>query len=116
MQAPFERFEDLVTQEVFAHLANATATFHDGSQVAGFFEESYEHGDLGTVGFAAARPTFSLPTSAVPARVIQGFLGTEEPVDPSDLRLWVRGTLYQCIAYEPDGQGVSKLVLGRVAE
>jgi hypothetical protein len=113
MQAPFEQFEALVTQEVFAHLSNAVATFDDGRTVDGIFDQPYAQSDIGSAGFAGERPTFRLPSASVPPAWWSQFAG--EAFDVVDAQITVRDVLYQVVRHEPDGTGMSTLVLERAA-
>ncbi len=112
LNAPFAEFEALVNRETVAHLSNAVATFDGGREVAGIFESPYAQSDIGTMGFDSARPTFKLPSDSVPPEWWSRFAG--EPFDVVDEQITVRGTLYQVVRHEPDGAGMSTLVLEKV--
>jgi hypothetical protein len=105
--------EDLT---VFFNTAEfAISTTLAGVAVQGIFDNSYVQGDVGGAGMASSQPTLTLPTASVPPRVIDWFRYFNEPFDPVDLRMAINGTVYQIVAHEPDGQGVSILVLEKVA-
>ena len=114
LSAPFAKLEARMNSVVFARLSNAVATFYEGRDVAGIFDAPYAHGDLGAAGFASSRPTFKLPTSEVPPRVIDWFRYFAEPLDPVEMQLSIDGVLYLCVGHEPDGNGSSVLVLEKV--
>lgn len=77
--------------------SNATLA---GVAVRGIFDNAYLQGDVGGAGMAGAQPMFSLATSDVPA-------------DPVGASLVVNSTTYRVAAHEPDGTGVSVLMLER---
>ena len=71
-----------------------------GLPVVGIFDSAYLQGDVGGNGMAGAQPMFTLATSEVPS----------SPVGTS---LVVNATTYRVAAHEPDGTGVSILMLER---
>ena len=84
-----------------------------GSQVLGIFDEPYARADIGYMDAASTRPTFSLPTTQLPTgpdwhNFPPGELGVV------DLHISVRGVDYLIVGHEPDGAGVSRLLLQRV--
>lgn len=85
-----------------------------GVAVNGIFEDAYAAGDVGGMGMASARPSLTLPTASVPPRVIDWFRYFQEPFDPMDLRIDINGVEYLVVAHEPDGAGVSVLLLEKV--
>lgn len=89
--------KERVNSAVFRRLSNADATLA-GSVVRGIFENAHEPADVGMSGMASTQPAFTLPTASV-----QG-----EAVGQS---LVVNGASYLVAAHEPDGTGVSRLLL-----
>ena len=87
---------DRANSAVFRRLSNASASLA-GVQVRGIFESGFALGDVG-VGMAAAQPVFTLATASI----------TGEAVGQS---LVVGGNTYTIAAHEPDGTGVSRLLL-----
>lgn len=73
----------------------------DGQQVVGIFEAAYAPGNVG-LGMAGTQPTFTLPTSSVMA-------------DPAGATLQTGGATFVVAAHEPDGTGVSRLLLEATA-
>lgn len=119
LNAPFAEFEALVNRETVAHLSNAVATFAGGEQVRGIFDDEHARGDVGMLSMADSRPTFTLLTADIPLAVRNWFvlyvhpgLSHEDP-DAVDLRLVLRGLTYRVTEHEPDGTGISTLVLKR---
>ncbi|OGB68577.1 hypothetical protein C6P61_09765 [Malikia spinosa] len=117
--APFAELEALVNRETVAHLSNAVATFAGGEQVRGIFDDEHARGDVGMLSMADSRPTFTLLTADIPLAVRNWFvlyvhpgLSHEDP-DAVDLRLVLRGLTYRVTEHEPDGTGISTLVLKR---
>lgn len=86
-----------------------------GVTVQGIFDNPYERGDVGGMGMASAAPSFTLPTSSVPPRVIDWFRYFDEATGAVDLHMTINGAEYLVVAHEPDGAGVSVLELERVA-
>jgi hypothetical protein len=86
----------------FALTEFATNASLGGVAVRGIFDNGYLQGDVGGNGMAGAQPMFTLATSHVPA----------SPVGTS---LVVNATNYRIAAHEPDGTGVSTLMLERTA-
>ena len=111
MAPRFADLESRVSGAVFAHLSNAVATFDDGRAVAGIFDQPYAQSDIGSAGFAGERPTFRLPSASVPPAWWAQFAG--EAFDVVDAQITVRDVLYQVVRHEPDGAGMSTLVLER---
>lgn len=70
----------------------------DGDAVVGILDTGYSFGDVGSVGMAQTQPIYTLPTTYVAG-------------DPVGLDLVVNSTTYIVAAHEPDGAGVSRLVL-----
>jgi hypothetical protein len=74
----------------------------DGVWVRGIFDAEYSLGSVGVVGLASSQPAFTLPTASVPAA-------------PVGRALVVNARGYIVAAHEPDGTGVSRLLLEAVA-
>ena len=91
---------DRANSAVFRRLSNANATLA-GAAVRSIFENGYALGQVG-IGMASTQPTFTLATA--------GIVG--EPVGQS---LVIGSTTYYIAAHEPDGTGVSRLVLEKTA-
>lgn len=113
MAPRFADLESRVSDAVFARLSNAVATFDDGRTVAGIFDQPYALSDIGSAGFAGERPTFRLPSASVPLAWWSQFAG--KAFDVVDAQITVRDVLYQVVRHEPDGTGMSTLVLERAA-
>jgi hypothetical protein len=97
MTAPFAALEARTVSAVFARLANANATL-GGVQVTGIFDAAFALGSVGPFGMASNAPTLTLATLGVPA-------------NPVGLLVVVNGVSYLVAAHEPDGTGVSRLLL-----
>ena len=96
MNAAFSTLEASVNSAVMSHLSNATATLN-GVEVAGIFDNAYHAGDIG-IGMASTQPAFTTLTANVTG-VAVGQL------------LVIHGTSYYVAAHEPDGTGMSLLLL-----
>ena len=72
-----------------------------GRAVRGIFDNAYQLGSVG-IGLSATQPTFTLPTASVVGEAVGQSL--------------VLGTVtYVVAAHEPDGTGISRLLLERTA-
>lgn len=106
---------------VIQRLSNAVATFSSGEQVRGIFDDEHARGDVGMLAMADSRPTFRLLTTDIPLAVrnwLSPYLDPDLPSgepDAVDLRLALRGVTYRVTEHEPDGTGMSTLVLTREA-
>lgn len=98
MASRFAELEARVSGAVLRHLANAEATFGNGQAVAGIFDNGYALGNVGLTGMASTQPTFTLPTASI----------SGEPVGQT---LMVNAISYYVSAHEPDGTGMSRLIL-----
>lgn len=74
----------------------------NGVAVTGIFDNAYTLGSVGPAGMASTQPTLTLPTTAVPTQ-------------PIGLTCAVGGISYVVAAHEPDGTGISLLMLERSA-
>lgn len=98
MPATFAALEARVNNAVFSRLANAQAQLNGGAAVDVIFDNGFALGDVGVTGVATAQPTLTLPTTSVPAA----------PVGKAAV---VAAVSYVIAAHEPDGTGVSRLLL-----
>lgn len=80
-------FDDLAT----------TATLN-GVAVQCYFDNAYALGDVGMYGVASSQPTLTLPTASLPAN----------PVGKSVV---VQGGNYTVALHQPNGTGISRLLL-----
>lgn len=92
----FAALETSVNNAVMAHLSNATATLN-GVEVAGIFDNVYHAGDIG-IGIASTQPAFTTLTANVVGEAVGQLLT-------------IHGTGYYVAAHEPDGTGMSLLLL-----
>ena len=92
----FAALETSVNNAVMAHLSNAVATLN-GVQVAGMFDNSYHAGDIG-IGMASTQPAFTTLTANVVGEAVGQLLV-------------INGVSYYVAAHEPDGTGMSLLLL-----
>jgi hypothetical protein len=84
---------------IFMNLAEfATTVTLNGVTVAAIFDEAYAGGDVGPFGMASTAPQLTIATADVPAAVV-------------GMPVVANGTNYTVAAHEPDGTGVSRLVL-----
>ena len=76
----------------------ATACTINGATVAAIFDAAYAQGSVGSYGMASTQPTLTLATASVPAT-------------PVGAAVTVGAAAYTVAAHEPDGTGVSRLLL-----
>lgn len=76
----------------------ATAATLNGVAVKGIFDAAYDAAGAGAYGMASTQPTLTLATASV-------------PVNPVGLAVVVNAVNYLVAAHEPDGTGVSRLLL-----
>lgn len=96
----FSALESRINASVLKHLANAQATL-GGVAVQGIFKRAYVESGAG-MGMASTAPTFRLASIDVPA-------------SPVGLPLVIDGVNYAIAAPEPDGTGMTLLILERTA-
>lgn len=95
--APFASLESRLNASVFARLSNVVALVN-GIQVAGVFSNGYAAGSVGAFGMATSGPMIELPTVSVPA-------------NPEGLQVIAHGQQYTIAEHQPDGSGISRLML-----
>ncbi len=69
-----------------------------GASVSAIFDNGYALGSVGPIGMASSQPMLTLATANVPA-------------SPVGTAVVVAGTNYTVGAHEPDGTGISRLML-----
>ena len=70
----------------------------NGVSVPAMFDNGYASGDVGVLGMASTQPAITLATADVPA-------------SPVGMAAVCNGTAYTIAAHEPDGTGISRLLL-----
>ena len=97
MVAKFAALETRLNQAVFEHLSNTESTLA-GIAVPGIFDNGFALATVGPYGMASTQPTLTLPTAQVPA-------------NPVGLAVVVNSVGYLVAGHEPDGTGISRLLL-----
>ncbi len=92
--------EDLTV--FFSTSEHATAATLNSVAVAGIFDAPGTVGNVGEFGIASTQPIYTLASTSVPA-------------DPVGLALVCNAVTYIVAAHEPDGTGISRLVLEKSA-
>jgi hypothetical protein len=72
----------------------------NGATVRGIFDAGWQAAEVGLVGMSSARPMLTLPTAGLSA-------------DPVGQTAVVNGISYLVAVHQPDGTGVSTLMLER---
>ncbi len=70
----------------------------NGVAVQAYFDNAYTLGDVGMYGVASTQPVLTLPTAHVPAQ-------------PVGMLVEVAGQRFSVAVHQPDGTGISRLVL-----
>ena len=96
VSAPFARLEQRLNAAVVGRLSNAIATLN-GLEVAGIFDNAYHAGDIG-IGMASTQPAFTTLTAHVVGEAVGQLLT-------------IGDAGYYVAAHEPDGTGMSLLLL-----
>lgn len=99
--APFAALEARVNAAVFARLANVVAQV-DGIERAGIFDNGRAVAGVAGLGMASRGPALQLLTAEVPAT-------------PEGRPVVVQGRAYSIAEHQPDGTGISTLLLEVVA-
>lgn len=73
-----------------------------GASVAAIFDNASALGGVGALGMATTMPTLTLPTADVPS-------------SPVGVTVVVNSVTYLIAAHEPDGTGISRLLLESAA-
>ncbi len=91
----------MFTENIPAFFADfgVAATLGGSAVVQGVFDNGYALGSVGLVGMSGTQPTFTLPTDSV------------TPADPIGQSLVIGARSFTVAAHEPDGTGVSRLIL-----
>jgi hypothetical protein len=92
----------MFAEDISAYFDTATgfaqACTVNGVSVDAIFDNGYSTGSVGALGMANTEPTLTLATALVPA-------------SPTGLPVVANGTNYLVALHEPDGTGISRLVL-----
>lgn len=113
--APFAALESRLNQAAITRLSNAVADFN-GELVCGMFDTPNQLATVGQSGMASAQPTLTVASADVPPRVINTYYRwCFEPFDAIDLQVTVNGAAYKIVGLEPDGTGITRLVLELVS-
>ena len=90
--------EDLTPFFAEDGVGNAVATIDGIAGVVVQFEALYSMGNVGPIGMASSQPAITLPTASV-------------PTSPVGKAVAVGSATYTIAAHEPDGTGISRLLL-----
>ena len=97
MAATFAALETRVNRAVLSRLSNTDATVN-AVGVSGIFDNGYMLGNVGMHGMASSQPSLTIATADVPAT-------------PVGAAVVVGAVSYLVASHEPDGSGLSRLVL-----
>jgi hypothetical protein len=101
---PFAKLIDSTNSAVIAGLANATVIIN-GAESPCVFDEAFSRGSLGDMGMGGMANT-------QPAITV---LSTLVPDDYDRAEVWVNEQAYSIVDVQPDGVGVSRVLLQAVA-
>lgn len=97
-RAIFLNSDEFGDSAVYTKAAGGSATF------TGIFDAPHIAVDIGEISISDRRPTFLCRTSDIPSGAAGGDAGDTLMVD---------GTTYRVVDLEPDGQGMTRIVLGK---
>lgn len=101
--ANFAALQTRVNTAVLARLGNAAETTVGGVAVPdAIFDNGYMQAPLGSFGAATSQPRLTCTTASLPA-------------DPVGAAVVVAGQGYTVVEHQPDGTGISLLLLGVAA-
>jgi hypothetical protein len=90
---------------------HATTALLAGVDVSGIFDNGYALASVGLSGMAGSQPVWLVATNTIPEVITDWFDSGIEPLSPLDLDVTLNGTDYRIVAHEPDGTGMSRLIL-----
>ena len=95
----------MFTENLSAFFADfgVAATLGGSTAVRGVFDDGHALGSVGLVGMAGTQPMFTLPTDSV------------TPADPVGQTLVIGARSFTVAEHQPDGTGVSRLMLEAAA-
>jgi hypothetical protein len=113
MAAPFVAIQARTSAAVLRHLANAHLILGDGDaavHIPGIYERAY----LEVNGIESTAPSFIIPSAEVAARQI--VVGTQLRAPEGEEAAWGSpdwwgGTLFTVRGLDPDGAGLTRLIL-----
>lgn len=91
-------------------LSNVTVTLA-GVDVSALFVKSFYGSNIGDSGISSTQSVLTLQTLDVPPQIADWFTYFAEPFNPVDLLVTVAGANYKIVAHEPNGTGMSRLIL-----
>lgn len=97
MTTPFANLEARANAAVLRSLSNAMVSIEGGDPIQGIFDDGFVVGPVG-VGMAGSQPVFTTGSQLLPD-------------DPTGKTLVRDGVSYTIAVTEPDGAGMTKLVL-----
>ena len=92
-------------------LSNVTVTLAGVSDLSALFVKSFYGSNLGDSGISSTQSVLTLQSSDVPPQIADWFTYFAEPFNPIDLLVTVDGGNYKIVAHEPNGTGMSRLIL-----
>jgi hypothetical protein len=92
-------------------LGNVTVTLAGVTDLSALFVKSFYASNIGDSGIASTQASLTLQTFDVPPKIIDWFAYFAEPFNPIDLLVTVAGGNYKIVAHEPNGTGLSRLIL-----
>jgi hypothetical protein len=101
MAAAFAALETRLNRAVFSRLANVDAVVNSVA-VPAIFDAAYAQGSVGAYGMASSQPVLTLATADVPAT-------------PVGAAVVVGAASYLVAEHQPDGTGISRLLLEAAA-
>jgi len=91
-------------------LSNVTVMLA-GAMVDALFAKAFYGSNIGDSGIVSSQSVLTLQTLDVPAPIVDWFNSFTEPFNPIDLLVTVNDGNYKIVAHEPNGTGLSRLIL-----
>ena len=111
---PFAQAITDMTAGVFALLSNVTVVI-GGQSIEAMFQAPGMLANLGGYEVQASKPALVLPTGSVSPHVDDWLAYFEEPANTINLTVVVDAVSYKIVTHEPNGAGISRLLLERIA-
>ena len=107
---PFAQAITDMTAGVFALLSNVTVVI-GGQSIVAMFQAPGMLANLGGYEAQATKPMLIMPTAEVPTALGDWLANCDDPASALLLEVDVNGTVYKIVTHDPNGAGISHLLL-----
>ena len=108
---PFAQAITDMTAGVFALLSNVTVVIGGQPPATAMFQAPGIQANMGGYEIQAAKPMLILPTAEVPTALGDWLANCDDPASALLLEVDVNGTVYKIVTHDPNGAGISHLLL-----